>query len=78
MLITGGATNDLEQQLAEGLGFVEGHHTPSEVRKLRSRSRVSLLPMDEGILEPFNVGRIFWMQNILFDMLLLIYINEVL
>ncbi|KAK2146163.1 hypothetical protein LSH36_628g03007 [Paralvinella palmiformis] len=56
MLITGGANAELEQQLAEGLGFVEGCQSSEDLYKLRARCRVNLLPLNGELLVSFVNG----------------------
>ncbi|ESO08881.1 hypothetical protein HELRODRAFT_168799 [Helobdella robusta] len=53
-LITGGATPELEQILAEGVGMRGGYCTP-ETLDHRNRCRVDQLPLYEGILAQFGV-----------------------
>ena len=55
-LITGGATPELEQILAEGCGLVQGNPSldPS-VQTIRNRTRVALLPLEEEPLTCFCV-----------------------
>ncbi|ELT97098.1 hypothetical protein CAPTEDRAFT_129755, partial [Capitella teleta] len=56
VLITGGATPELEQILAEGLGFVRGTQSNSEVFDTRNRCRVTLLSLEDDLLQEFSNG----------------------
>ena len=53
-LITGGEINELERVLAEGLGIVR-KHSQQESQADRSRSRLALLPLEEGVLRDLKV-----------------------
>jgi len=53
-LITGGATPELEQILAEGVGMRGGYSTPETLTR-RNRCRIAQLPLYEGILSQFGV-----------------------
>ena len=55
VLITGGATPELEQILAEGVGFVKGTQSDREVFDTRNRCRVALLSLEEGLLQDLSV-----------------------
>ena len=56
-LITGGATQELEQILAEGCGLVQGSTAEDEnVQIARNRSRVALLPLEDETLVNFSVS----------------------
>nr|AWJ68271.1 putative large conductance calcium-activated potassium channel BKKCa 1 [Hirudo verbana] len=52
-LITGGATPELEQILAEGVGMRGGYSTPKSLAH-RNRCRVAQIPLYEGILSQFG------------------------
>ena len=54
-LITGGATPELEQILAEGVGMRGGYSTPETLAN-RDRCRVSQLPIYEGPFAQFGVS----------------------
>ncbi|XP_076459615.1 calcium-activated potassium channel slowpoke-like isoform X2 [Babylonia areolata] len=54
-LITGGATPELEQILAEGAGMRGGYCTPAVLAN-RDRCRVSQLSLFEGLLSQFGEG----------------------
>ena len=58
-MITGGATPELEQILAEGVGMRGGYSTP-ETTAQRHRCRVAQIALYEGILSQFGVGDFFW------------------
>lgn len=53
-LITGGATPELEQILAEGVGMRGGYLTP-EIVSRRDRCRVALIALSEGPFAQFGV-----------------------
>jgi len=53
-LITGGATPELEQILAEGVGMRGGYSTP-ETTAHRNRCRIAQMPLYEGIFSQFGV-----------------------
>jgi len=53
-LITGGATPELEQILAEGVGMRGGYSTPETLGR-RNRCRIAAMPLYEGILSQFGV-----------------------
>ena len=56
-LITGGATQELEQILAEGCGLVQGSTADDVgVQLARNRSRVALLPLEDEPLVNFSVS----------------------
>ena len=54
-LVTGGATPELEQILAEGAGMRGGYCTPSVLAN-RDRCRVAQLSLFEGPLSGFGVN----------------------
>ena len=54
-LITGGTTPELDQTLAEGVGMIEGGQGVEEVQEMRDRCRVTLIPLENGILEDYQV-----------------------
>ena len=54
-LITGGATPELEQILAEGVGMRGGYSTPETLAN-RDRCRVAQLPIYEGPFTQFGVS----------------------
>ena len=54
-LITGGATPELEQILAEGVGMRGGYSTPETLAN-RDRCRVAQLPIYEGPFAQYGVG----------------------
>ena len=53
-LITGGATPELEQILAEGVGMMGGLNTPIQP-EIRERSRVAQISLSDGPLAEFGV-----------------------
>ena len=55
LLLTGGATPELEQILAEGVGLVQGTMS-IEMQRARHRCRVGMLPLEDGVLSAFAVG----------------------
>ena len=55
MLISGGATAELEQTLAEGVGMIPSTEFDDH-SKTRDRSRVTLLPLESGKLEDYSVS----------------------
>ncbi|XP_071828821.1 calcium-activated potassium channel subunit alpha-1-like isoform X40 [Apostichopus japonicus] len=57
-LITGGATPELEQILAEGGGMKPGRNTP-ELLVNRDRTRVAQLPLFEGPFSQYGDGRMY-------------------
>lgn len=57
-LITGGATPELEQILAEGGGMKAGHNSP-ELLVNRDRTRVAQLPLFEGPFVQYGDGRMY-------------------
>lgn len=57
-LITGGATPELEQILAEGGGMKPGRNTP-ELLVNRDRTRVAQLPLFEGPFSQYGVGHVY-------------------
>ncbi|CAH1246257.1 KCNMA1 [Branchiostoma lanceolatum] len=54
-LITGGATHELEQILAEGSGMRGGYSTPETLRN-RDRCKVAQIPMMDGPFQAFGNG----------------------
>ena len=52
MLITGGCTPELEQALTEGQGLQQCLDN-SNTEERRDRCRVTLLRLDDGVLEPY-------------------------
>lgn len=56
-LITGGATPELEQILAEGAGMRGGYSTPSILAN-RDRCRVAQISLYEGPLAQYGVSRV--------------------
>ena len=71
-LITGGATQELEQILAEGVGLVQGE-TGTSLNISRDRCRVALIPLEDGVLDHFSVSynkiRIYYNNNYLAAMI---------
>lgn len=53
-LITGGATPELEQILAEGVGMRGGYSTPDSLTQ-RSRCRVAQIALADGPFAQFGV-----------------------
>ncbi len=58
MLITGGVSSELEDNLAEGTGLVLGHHAASALEGTRMRCSVDLLPLEDEPLEEYSVSNI--------------------
>ena len=56
ILITGGTTPELDQTLAEGVGMIEGGQSVDEVREIRDRCRVTLIALETGLLEDYQVA----------------------
>jgi len=56
-MITGGATPQLEQILAEGVGMRPGHNSADALAK-RDRCRVAMMPVYEPPLDKFFAVRI--------------------
>jgi len=54
-LITGGATPELEQILAEGVGMRGGYSTPETIAH-RHRCRIAQIALYEGLLSQFGVS----------------------
>lgn len=57
MLISGGATSELEATLAEGVGMIPGSDL-NNVEQTRKRCHVALLPLESGKLEDYSVSMI--------------------
>ena len=56
-MITGGATPQLEQILAEGVGMRPGHNSTDTLSK-RDRCRVAMMPIYEPPLDKFYTASI--------------------
>src|SRR6218665_1582604 len=54
-LITGGATPELEQILAEGVGMRGGYSTPESMAN-RDRCRVAQIALHDGLFTQFGVS----------------------
>lgn len=62
-LITGGATPELEQILAEGAGMRGGYCSPAVLAN-RDRCRVAQISLFEGALSQFGVCKAFSNQSL--------------
>ena len=60
ILITGGATIELEQIMAEGVGMVKSTQATQSLMHVRNRCRVALMPLEDSVLEDFSVS---WKAN---------------
>ena len=47
---------ELEQIMAEGVGMVKSTETTQSFMNVRDRCRVALMPLEDSVLEDFNVS----------------------
>jgi len=55
-LITGGATPELEQIMAEGAGIPGCQQPPADFQQVRDRCKVGQVPLYDGPFAPFGVS----------------------